>query len=156
MTQMIEFFRQGSIAMVLIALVSIVAWIFAMRTWRGAKCLLNFLENDNPQKAHQPVLKNELARLNGKLSILGTLAAILPLLGLVGTVSGMLVTFHVIHHHGTGRPELLANGIRHALLTTQAGLFSAIPVMFFHHVISSCSRKIDSKLNIVYHDLHTK
>jgi biopolymer transport protein ExbB/TolQ len=156
MTQMIEFFSQGGIAMLLIAAVSITAWVFALGTWRTAKYLLDFLEHNKPEKDHRVIYENELTRLNGKLSFLSTLAAALPLLGLLGTVLGMLVTFHVICRHGTGQPSLLANGIRQALLTTQAGLFSAIPVLFFHHLISSCFRKIDSKLNIVYHELHTK
>ena len=156
MNQMTDFFSQGGMAMVLIAAVSIAAWVLALITWRRAKYLRNFLGSSSPGKDQRMIFENEIARLNGRLSFLGTLAAALPLLGLLGTVLGMLVTFDVIGTHGTGRVGLLSNGIRQALLTTQAGLFSALPVMFFHHVISSSLRKIDSKLNIVYHELHTE
>jgi len=156
MTQMIKFFSQGGIAMILIAGVSIAAWSLALNTWKAAKHLLDFLENNKPEKSHRMGFENEMTKLNGKLSFLGTLAAALPLLGLLGTVLGMLITFHVIGKHGTSEPSLLTNGIRQALLSTQAGLFSAIPVLFFHHLISSCFRKIDSKLNITYHEMHTQ
>ena len=156
MNDILDFFRQGGIAMVLIAAVSVIAWLVALSTWQSAKYLLKFLEHDKPQKNDRMIYENELTRLNGRLNLIGNLAAALPLLGLLGTVLGMLMTFYIIGNHGTGQPGLLSNGIRRALLTTQAGLFSAIPVLFFHHAISSCFRKIDSKMNIVFHELHTK
>ena len=156
MNQLTDFLRAGGITMVLIAAVSIAAWYFALTTWRKTKCLLFFLENDKPDKYHRFFFENEISRLNGRLGFLGTLATALPSLGLLGTVLGMLVTFDVIGTHGTGEIGLFSKGIRKALLTTQAGLFSAIPVMFFHHVISSGLRKIDSKLNIIYPEIHNE
>ncbi len=58
------------------------------------------------------------------------LSAIAPLLGLLGTVSGMIYTFDVIREFGTGNPQALAHGISEALITTQTGLVIAIPGMF--------------------------
>ena len=66
------------------------------------------------------------------LNTLGTIAAISPLLGLLGTVVGMIQVFSVITTQGVGDPSLLAGGISQALLTTAAGLTVAIPALIFH------------------------
>ena len=66
------------------------------------------------------------------LSTLGTIAAITPLLGLLGTVIGMIDVFSAIMIHGTGDAARLAGGISTALVTTAAGLTVAIPAIFFH------------------------
>ena len=66
------------------------------------------------------------------LSTLGTIAAITPLLGLLGTVIGMIDVFSAIMVHGTGDATRLAGGISQALITTAAGLTVAIPAIFFH------------------------
>lgn len=63
------------------------------------------------------------------LSGLNIIAAVSPLLGLLGTVTGMIATFLVITQHGTGDPKLMAGGISEALLTTQLGLMVAIPAL---------------------------
>ena len=66
------------------------------------------------------------------LSSLGTIAAITPLLGLLGTVVGMIRVFNAIVVMGTGDPSVLAGGISEALITTAAGMSVAIPSLFFH------------------------
>jgi biopolymer transport protein ExbB len=66
------------------------------------------------------------------LNTLGTIASITPLLGLLGTVVGMIKVFAAIMIHGVGDPSLLAGGISEALLTTAAGLTVAIPSLIFH------------------------
>jgi len=66
------------------------------------------------------------------LNSLGTIAAISPLLGLLGTVFGMIDVFSVIVTAGVGDPAVLAGGISQALITTAAGLSVAIPTLFFH------------------------
>lgn len=156
MKPLIDLFSQGGIVMLLIACVSVIAWLLAFQTWQKAKVMLNNLERKNLQKENKTIFENELARLDGSISFLATLAAALPLLGLLGTVLGMLITFNVIQKCGTGQPSLLANGIKQALLTTQAGLLAALPVFFFHHIISSNYRKIDSELNLVFHESKAK
>ncbi|KIX15875.1 MotA/TolQ/ExbB proton channel family protein [Dethiosulfatarculus sandiegensis] len=71
----------------------------------------------------------ELPRLERFITPLKVLAAVAPLLGLLGTVTGMIKTFQVITVFGTGDPRLMAGGISEALVTTQLGLMVAIPVL---------------------------
>jgi biopolymer transport protein ExbB len=75
------------------------------------------------------VVAHELERF---LNTLGTIASITPLLGLLGTVIGMIKVFAVITSHGVGDPSVLAEGISEALLTTAAGLSVAIPSLMFY------------------------
>lgn len=76
----------------------------------------------------EAILK-ETPRLERFLNALKVSAAVAPLLGLLGTVTGMINTFQVITTHGTGDPRLMAGGISEAMVTTQVGLAVAIPVM---------------------------
>lgn len=66
------------------------------------------------------------------LSLLGTLAMISPLLGLLGTVLGIIEAFMAVTGGGMADPSLLANGISKALVTTAGGIFVAIPAMIMH------------------------
>ncbi len=66
------------------------------------------------------------------LNTLGTIAAVSPLLGLLGTVFGMIEIFASLMEHGSGDPSVLAGGISVALITTAAGLTVAIPSLVFH------------------------
>ncbi len=75
------------------------------------------------------------------LSTLGTIAAITPLLGLLGTVIGMIRVFTEIMIQGTGNPNALAGGISEALITTAAGLTVAIPAYAFHRMFL---RRVDT------------
>jgi len=75
------------------------------------------------------------------LNTLGTIAAITPLLGLLGTVLGMIRVFSEIMLQGTGNANALAGGISEALISTAAGLSVAIPTYMFHRYFS---RKVDS------------
>ncbi|NVK43602.1 MAG: MotA/TolQ/ExbB proton channel family protein [Oceanospirillaceae bacterium] len=75
------------------------------------------------------------------LNALGTIAAITPLLGLLGTVIGMIKVFTEIMAQGTGNASVLAGGISEALLTTAAGLAVAIPTLIFHRYFQ---RHVDS------------
>lgn len=69
------------------------------------------------------------------LNTLGTVAAITPLLGLLGTVIGMIDVFTAVMVQGTGNTAVLAGGISKALITTAAGLTVAIPALFFHRFL---------------------
>ncbi len=73
-----------------------------------------------------------IAELERYLNTLGTIASVTPLLGLLGTVFGMINIFTVIVDAGVGNPGILAGGISEALLTTAAGLIVAIPSLMFH------------------------
>ena len=70
------------------------------------------------------------------LNTLGTIANITPLLGLLGTVIGMIKVFTAISSAGVGNPTVLAGGISEALITTAAGLSVAIPAVIFHRYLS--------------------
>ena len=69
-------------------------------------------------------------------------AAVAPLLGLLGTVIGMIETFQAITLFGTGDPKLMAGGISQALVTTMLGLIAAVPLLFVHNILDSRSRAI--------------
>jgi biopolymer transport protein ExbB len=71
------------------------------------------------------------------LNTLGTIASVAPLLGLLGTVIGMIDVFGVIMNAGVGNPGVLAGGISKALITTAAGLSVAIPSLMFHRYFNS-------------------
>jgi biopolymer transport protein ExbB len=79
----------------------------------------------------------EAAPLERFLGLLGTLATISPLLGLLGTVLGMIRAFTVIATAGIGTPETLGGGISEALITTAAGLTVAIPTILLHKYLTS-------------------
>jgi len=75
-------------------------------------------------------------------SMIKVLAGIAPLLGLLGTVVGMIRTFQSITLFGTGDPKLMADGISQALVTTAEGLIAAIPLVFLHALLASRSRTL--------------
>ncbi len=87
-------------------------------------------------------LLKELPALESGQSILKLLAATAPLLGLLGTVTGMIGTFQSITLFGTSDPKLMAGGISQALITTVFGLVVAIPMLFSHGLLSSQSRAL--------------
>lgn len=88
----------------------------------------------------QEAANHVIHELERFMSTLGTIAAISPLLGLLGTVVGMIKVFNVLMEEGAGNTQLLAGGISEALLTTAAGLAVAIPALVFHRYFS---RRID-------------
>ena len=84
------------------------------------------------KEAINDVGRQVVANLERYLNTLGTIASVSPLLGLLGTVFGMIDIFTVIIDAGVGNPGVLAGGISEALLTTAAGLTVAIPSLMFH------------------------
>lgn len=80
------------------------------------------------------------------LTALGTIAAISPLLGLLGTVLGMIEVFRVLVEDGIGNPSVFASGISEALVTTAAGLAVAIPALILHRYLL---RKVDDLLVVM-------
>ena len=81
--------------------------------------------------------RRESAPLQRFLGLMGTIATISPLLGLLGTVLGMIRAFNVIASQGMGTPATLGGGISEALVTTAAGMTVAIPVILAHRYLSS-------------------
>ena len=94
----------------------------------------------------QEKILKEIPTLERFLSTLGMLASISPLLGLLGTVTGMINTFHVITYFGTGDPKMMSGGISEALVTTMIGLAVAIPVMLAHNMLLRMVENIISQM----------
>ena len=102
------------------------------------KMYLFVLEHPNlSEKMLSARINQNYIRLSRKLEkgilMVGVLAATAPLLGLLGTVQGMVHTFEVITLYGNSNPALLAGGISEALITTQSGLVIAFPVLLLKH-----------------------
>jgi biopolymer transport protein ExbB len=100
-------------------------------------------DNDDQElleaRMDEAVLK-ELPGIERGQSIIRLLAAIAPLLGLLGTVTGMIATFQAITVFGSGDPKLMAGGISQALVTTELGLIVAVPLLLLHSWVASQSR----------------
>jgi biopolymer transport protein ExbB len=92
-------------------------------------------------KLDEAILR-ETPKLERGLITLAILAAIAPMLGLLGTVSGMIETFQSITLFGTGDPKLMSGGISQALVTTELGLAVAIPLLLIHSGLSSKSNRL--------------
>ncbi len=90
----------------------------------------------------QESILRELPRLERGLSTLAVFGAVAPLIGLLGTVTGMIDTFRVITLFGTGDPKLMSGGISEALVTTMLGLMVAIPTMLLHTFLSRRTNSI--------------
>lgn len=85
---------------------------------------------------------NEAAKLHFGLKTLAVFAAITPLLGLLGTVTGMIETFQSISLFGSGDPKMMSGGISQALITTQLGLAVAIPILLMHTLLQGKANRL--------------
>ncbi len=92
-------------------------------------------------KLSEAALK-EMPGLTKGLLFIKVISVVAPLMGLLGTVTGMIQTFQVITLYGAGDPKLMAGGISQALMTTVLGLVVAIPMVLLHTVVSGQSKKI--------------
>ena len=92
-------------------------------------------------KLNEVVVKY-LPTVEKRIGVIKLFAAIAPLMGLLGTVIGMILTFQAITLFGTGDPKLMAGGISQALMTTVLGLCCAIPLLLGHSFISSRAQKL--------------
>ena len=91
----------------------------------------------------QSQANKELPKLERFIAALSTISTVAPLLGLLGTILGMIQSFAVISTVGSGRPTALASGIANALLTTAAGLIIAIPsVVFYNYFVNTVNKRI--------------
>jgi biopolymer transport protein ExbB len=89
---------------------------------------------------------HESSQLNRFGSMIMVVATVAPLLGLLGTVTGMISTFDIITEFGTGDPKLLSSGISIALVTTEIGLAVAIPALLFGNVLSGWAERIKDEM----------
>ena len=102
-------------------------------------------EHDDPEALELRLdhsLLKESAGVQRHLWIVQTISIIAPLLGLLGTVTGMIQTFQAITLFGAGDPKMMAGGISEALVTTTLGLVTAIPLVLLHSLLSSRARAI--------------
>jgi biopolymer transport protein ExbB len=84
----------------------------------------------------------EVPRINRHLPLLKIIAAVAPLMGLLGTVTGMIITFQAITLFGAGDPRLMAGGISQALITTVLGLTVAIPTLLLHNIVQARAKAL--------------
>ena len=84
----------------------------------------------------------EMPKLTRALLFIKIISVVAPLMGLLGTVTGMIKTFQVITLYGAGDPKMMAGGISQALMTTVLGLVVAIPMVLLHTIVSGQSRKV--------------
>jgi biopolymer transport protein ExbB len=105
--------------------------------------------HDNPEadvealelRLGEAILK-ETPKFTAMLPFLKIISVVAPLLGLLGTVTGMIITFQAITLYGAGDPKLMAGGISTALVTTVLGLVVAIPMVFLHTLVQSQAKRL--------------
>ena len=105
-----------------------------------------YFGRDEIKEAIEDAGRHEIAYLEKYLNILSTIAAVSPLMGLLGTVWGMIKVFNVISMEGVGQADKLAGGISEALLTTAAGLVVAILTLVFHNIFSERADRLILKM----------
>lgn len=104
-------------------------------------------EKEKEEYLREYLLK-ESPKLEARLGTLAVIAASAPLLGLFGTVTGMIEMFNAITRYGTGDPKLLASGISEALITTETGLAIAIPLLLIHNMLRNRKNRLLADLDI--------
>lgn len=109
-------------------------------------CTYDYLE----EKARECALR-EMPKLEKNMWILGLTANVTPLVGLLGTVTGMITAFNSMAIHGAGTPSVLATGISEALITTASGLLVSIPALIFYNFYQKKIEKamVDMEKNVV-------
>ncbi len=172
---LIERIKQGGVVGYIILALGLVALLIALERlftlWRtGAAVRSQIKDPDSPRENNplgrvlkifennpkastetlelrlsESVLK-ETSRLNVRLMFLKVIAVVAPLMGLLGTVTGMIVTFQAITLFGTGDPKLMAGGISQALVTTVLGLCVAIPTVFMHTIAATRAKRLTQVL----------
>ncbi|HFE31740.1 MAG TPA: MotA/TolQ/ExbB proton channel family protein, partial [Gammaproteobacteria bacterium] len=116
-----------------------------------ARVLADTLRNLDRDRDHlEDIISESILHESGSLNRFGSfimvIAAVAPLLGLLGTVTGMIATFDVITEFGTGDPKLLSGGIATALVTTELGLVVAIPTLIFGNLLGGWSNRIKDEM----------
>jgi len=97
-------------------------------------------------KLDEAILR-ETPKVDRGISLIKMFAAIAPLMGLLGTVIGMILTFQTITLYGTGDPKLMAGNISLALVTTALGLIAALPLILVHSIVAGRSKAVLHKLD---------
>ena len=111
-----------------------------------AQCARRFDVGQQRDDALFAVLQHSKLALEARLGAIGVTAAVAPLLGLLGTVSGMIETFNMMTLFGSGDPQVVSGGIAQALITTELGLVVAIPALVLHALLSRQVRRYYQQL----------
>ncbi|MBD3824523.1 MAG: MotA/TolQ/ExbB proton channel family protein [Epsilonproteobacteria bacterium] len=113
-------------------------------TARVLKATIRNLDRDREhiEDIVSEAILHESGRLDKFGSMILVIAAVAPLLGLLGTVTGMIATFDIITEFGTGDPKLLSSGISIALVTTELGLIVAIPILMIGNLLGGWAEKV--------------
>ncbi len=115
--------------------------------------ILEGLKNNCNEKEISIISTKQMRRIERGLSWLALIASIEPLLGLTGTVTGMIKAFMVIEKSPSVNPSMLAGGIWEALITTAAGLLVAIPIYMGHHYLENRADEIAFLLKEITNEL---
>jgi biopolymer transport protein ExbB len=125
----------------------------AIDSYKGAtaRVIKSALRNIDRDREHiEDVVTEAILNESNSLDRFGNfilvLAAVAPLMGLLGTVTGMIATFDVITEHGTGDPKMLSGGISEALVTTMEGLIVAIPLLLVGNLLGGWARNIKDSM----------
>lgn len=105
------------------------------------------------ERVVREIIYHEIPVVNRSINTVAVIAGAAPLLGLLGTISGMITLFSAVTHFGTGDPKFLAGGISEALITAKTGLAIAIPALFFHDWLRSSKESLVA--NIEEYAAHT-
>lgn len=170
---LLQRFRQGNVIGVVIAMIFIAGLLIAIERYISLSRLevsmrsqvdMDEAKTENPlgrilslsQNTHispdllerkiDEEIFRESAGLEKRISLIKMFAVIAPMLGLLGTVTGMIETFQSITLFGSGDPKMMAGGISQALVTTALGLIAAIPLLFMHNLVRTRSNNCVSIL----------
>ena len=140
----VEHFRQGS---------GVLNFVFAALLKRFDTLILENRTNVEDMRQELILVTEEagvdyLGRLMNALATIGVLS---PLMGLLGTITGMIRAFDAIARAGAGDPAAVASGISEALITTASGLIVAIPTIVFHRFLSSRADKVFKMIELYCH-----
>tara|TARA_R100000027_G_scaffold63301_1_gene55897 strand:+ start:7527 stop:8309 length:783 start_codon:yes stop_codon:yes gene_type:complete len=113
-----------------------------------------FVDAEAMEKAMEEASVEELSGPFLYINYLSVIANLAPMVGLLGTVSGMVKAFNAIAAQGVGQPQALANNISEALITTATGMIVGIPAMFFFFFFKNKYGKITSSVSRIIGDFH--
>jgi len=126
----------------------------------AGRLLLAAVQADEPERSFfekrlRPAMDSETSQLNRHMDLIAVIAVLLPLLGLLGTVLGMVVTFRAMVAPTLIQADVLAGGVSQALITTQAGLVAALPIMLAHRYLSSRIRGFVNRTALLVKNVET-
>nr|WP_115720580.1 MotA/TolQ/ExbB proton channel family protein [Gallaecimonas mangrovi] len=155
-----DFMNAGGLVLYWLAIVLFVMWVLMIEryiyvTWsfpsvvKGAVNKWEARSDTTSWYAHrirEAWISQANEKLNARMHLIGTLVAVCPLMGLLGTVTGMVHVFEIMANTGTGNPRLMASGISMATIPTMAGMVAALSGVFF-------SSRLDAKVKVAGHQL---